>query len=50
VCAGSDYYEPRDAVSVVRHGIVQVTTRLAERGAWPGIRLAARTEPRADRP
>ncbi|MCP3017069.1 LysR substrate-binding domain-containing protein [Nocardiopsis dassonvillei] len=50
VCAGSDYYEPRDAVSVVRHGIVQVTTRLAERGAWPGIRLAARTEPRAGRP
>ncbi|MEU5858106.1 LysR substrate-binding domain-containing protein [Nocardiopsis dassonvillei] len=50
VCAGSDYYEPRDAVSVVRHGIVQVTTRLAEQGAWPGIRLAARTEPRAGRP
>lgn len=43
VCAASDYYEPRDAVSVVRHGIVQVTTRLAEQGAWPGIRLAART-------
>lgn len=50
VCAGSDYYEPRDAVSVVRHGIVQVTTRLAERGAWPGIRLAARTGTRAGRP
>ncbi len=50
VCAGSDYYEPRDAVSVVRHGIVQVTTRLAKRGAWPGIRLAARTGTRADRP
>lgn len=49
VCAVSDHYEPRDAVSVVRHGIVQVTTRLAEQGAWPGIRLAARTEPRAGR-
>lgn len=47
VCATSDYYEPRDAVSVVRHGIVQVTTRLAEKGAWPGIHPAARTEPRA---
>ncbi|WP_017573168.1 LysR substrate-binding domain-containing protein [Nocardiopsis halotolerans] len=50
VCTASDHYEPRDAVSVVRHGIVQVTTRLAERGAWPGIRLVDRTEPRAGRP
>lgn len=40
VCAAAEYYEPRDAVSAVRHGMVEVTTRLAEQDAWPGIRLA----------
>nr|WP_156000898.1 LysR substrate-binding domain-containing protein [Streptomonospora sp. PA3] len=39
VCTASDYYEPRDAVAAVRHGVVEVTTRLAERAEWPGIRL-----------
>ncbi|GAB3455671.1 LysR substrate-binding domain-containing protein [Streptomonospora sediminis] len=39
VCTASDYYEPRDAVAAVRHGVVEVTTRLADRGSWPGIRL-----------
>ncbi|WP_235432119.1 LysR substrate-binding domain-containing protein [Nocardiopsis sp. RV163] len=36
VCAGSDCYEPRDAVPVVRHGIVRVTTRLDDRGPGRG--------------
>lgn len=40
VCTVSDYYEPRDAVSAVRHGIVEVTTALGAKGEWPGIRLA----------
>ncbi|MDA0563932.1 LysR family transcriptional regulator [Streptomonospora sp. S1-112] len=45
VCTVSDYYEPRDAVSAVRHGIVEVTTALAAKGEWPGIRLTPPTRP-----
>ncbi|PSK99953.1 LysR family transcriptional regulator [Murinocardiopsis flavida] len=45
VSAAGEYYEPRDAVAAVRHGMVEVTARLAEQDAWPGIRLAPGAAP-----
>ncbi|GAA4926293.1 LysR substrate-binding domain-containing protein [Streptomonospora halophila] len=40
VCTAQDHYEPPHAVAAVRHGIVEVTARLAREGTWPGIRPA----------
>ncbi len=42
VCTARDHYEPPHAVAAVRHGIIEVTTRLVTEGVWPGIRLAGR--------
>ncbi|MGW4227787.1 LysR substrate-binding domain-containing protein [Streptomyces sp. NPDC004980] len=39
VRTGTDRYEPRTAVAVVRQGMVEVTRQLADDGRWQGIRL-----------
>ncbi|MGA6167890.1 LysR substrate-binding domain-containing protein [Amycolatopsis magusensis] len=41
VRASTELYEPRDSVTAVREGIVEVTRKLAAEGRWPGIRLSS---------
>ena len=42
VCTPGRYFPPREAVEVVRRGIVKVTRDLAARRVWAGIRLPRR--------
>jgi LysR family nitrogen assimilation transcriptional regulator len=39
VCNAVQHYPPRDAVAAVQRGIIEVTTRMATDGDWPGVRL-----------
>jgi LysR family transcriptional regulator, nitrogen assimilation regulatory protein len=43
VCTAGEFFEPRDAVAAVLHGIVEVTRDLARRRVWAGIRLPDRS-------